>query len=308
MDEMKLPTFLVIGAMRSGTTTLYYSLLKHPQVFLANIKETNFFTFHDGYPDLPLTEDASLNLAAISVTTRAAYEQLFRVADSALAVGEVSPSYLYSRGAATRIRSVLPAVQLVALLRDPVDRAYSAYLRRAGAVDDPEAFVRAATGEQLSLERGERLPLYPLIQGGLYAHHLGPYLKEFPRNQLWVRLFEDFWSDEKGMLELQRHLRIEHFELSSSAQLNRSGISRSQTLDRLLRSSAEAKTLAKRVLPPRMVRSLVNVKQKAEDWNLKPPLRLPSEIRGHLLDRYFEADIRKLEPIVERDLRPWLAH
>lgn len=307
MNERKLPTFLVIGAMRSGTTTLYYSLLRHPQVFMASIKETNFFTFNDGYLDLPLTEDASLNFVATSITTREGYEQLFRLAGSALAIGEVSPSYLYSRGAAARVKALLPATQLVALLRDPVDRAYSAYLRRAGAVDDPEAFLQTATSEQLSLNRGERLPLYPLVQGGLYAHHLEPYLKEFPRNQLWVRLFEDFWADEKGILDLQRYLRIEPLELGTSAQLNRSGISRSRTLDRVLRSGAGAKTLAKRVLPRRVVRSLVNAKQRADDWNLDRPLGLPTEIRGHLIDRYFETDIRRLESIVERDLGSWLS-
>jgi len=302
----RLPTFLVIGAMRAGTTTLYYELAQHPDVHMAPVKEPNYFAMDNGTPDLPLTAEAIGTMISASVTDLEGYRQLFRGSAAAKAIGDVSPSYLYSPSAAARISAALPEVQIVALLRDPVDRAYSAYIRRAGAVSDPQAFLEAVESEHRAVEQGQPLPLYPLVLGGLYAHHLTRYTKAFAPSRMWIRLYEEFWSAPvQSFAHLHQFIGVSPRTPASEVRLNRSGVPRFPALDRLIRSGSGVKGFAKRNLPPRVVRGLVNAKQKAEDWSMQPPEVLPAEIRERLVDQYFESDIHKLESLLGRSLDAW---
>jgi hypothetical protein len=301
-----MPTFLVLGAMRAGTTTLYYELSEHPEVYMAAIKEPNFFAFEDGETDLPLTDDSQAKMISASTVTTEDYYRLFRGANSAKAVGDISPSYLYSPTAATRIHAALPDARLIALLRDPVDRAFSAYLRRAGAINDPQAFLEAAETEQRDLDVGKRQPLYPLILGGLYARHLDPYVKLFPSSKLWIRLYEEFWaSPDRSYPDLHEFIGVEPLRPAEDVRLNRSGIPRYPRVDRMIRSGSRLKGYTKRHLPSGVVRWLVKAKQKVEDLSMKSAATLPRDIRGHLIERYFESDIKKLEVMLGRDLSAW---
>ncbi|HJU82403.1 MAG TPA: sulfotransferase [Acidimicrobiia bacterium] len=304
-ERLAHPTFLVIGAMRGGTTTLYQVLRTHPSVFMASVKETNFFAFSEGQSDLPLDPQAQATLFANSITSADKYVALFQGSGSAKATGEVSPSYLYSPGAAARISDSLPDAKIVALLRDPVERAYSAYLRRSGVPTGPESFITTAETEHRKVLGGERLPHYPLIVGSMYAGHLDRFLSVIPRSQLWVGIFEDFWSNpDAGFAELQSFLDIEPFQ-HGIPQLNKSGVPRFRPLDKLLRGGARAKSLIKSRLPARAVRSLVNFKQRIEDWSMSRPEILPAGIRTHLLESYFDEDIQKTERMLGRDLALW---
>lgn len=303
---IKLPTFIVIGAMRAGTTTLYYDLRSHSDIFMAPIKETNFFAIKDRKTDLPLTDDSAEVLISSSIDDPSAYRRLFEGAASARAVGEVSPSYLYSPMAAGRIKAALPTARIVALLRDPVDRAYSAYLRRASAAPDPESFLEVAEREQRDYELGRRSTHYPLILGGLYSLHLSAFVRLFHRSQLWLALFDDFWSSsERSYHELLDFLGVEPRGRPGESQFNRSGVPRSTRLDRFIRGGARTKAFAKRHLPPAVVRSLAHLKQRVENWSLEPPSRLPAEIRGYMIEKYFDSEIGRLEKLIDRDLGHW---
>jgi len=155
-DGPRLPTFLVIGAARSGSSSLHDSLRQHPQVFVSPIKEPHFFSNENkepprGVPGAP---------RSTRVTDINRYMELFEGAKPGMAVGEASVSYLYSEDAPDRIRHYVPDVRLVAILRNPVERAYSAfqYLRERGTepyADFSEA-LEADTGwsAQIPLDRG----------------------------------------------------------------------------------------------------------------------------------------------------------
>jgi hypothetical protein len=111
-----LPNFLIVGAGRSGTTSLYEYLRQHPQVFMSRVKEPNYFAFEGEIPHGP----GAAWLRATSVRTREAYEALFAEAGSARAIGEASARYLRSEGAPERIHALLPDARLVGILRNPV--------------------------------------------------------------------------------------------------------------------------------------------------------------------------------------------
>ena len=302
---MSTPTFLIVGAMRAGTTSLYQALRAHPDAYMSAVKETNFFAFENGRPDLPLDDIGVSTLARNSITSAASYLDLFTDAVGSKAIGEASPSYFFSPGAATRIRRSLPNARIVLLLRDPVDRAYSAYLRRAAVDAEPAAFLEAAENEHHGFQQGERFPHYPLLEGSTYARHLGRFQECFPKHQLWVRVFEEFWAKpDQGLAELHEFLGLEG-ESSSISHLNRSGIPRSPQFDRFLRGGTRVKGALKTRLPASVAAALVHLKQRIENWSMQEPSRLPAEIRSHLIRGYFSEDIAQVEQMLGRDLTSW---
>jgi len=155
-----LPTFLVIGAAKAGTTSLYEYLRAHPQIFMPQRKEPDFFS-------LPERWDHGLDW----------YESLFRRADDALAVGEASTSYSkhpHLPDVPERIASVIPEAQLIYMLREPIARMRSQYLFRV--VNEWEK----RPIEEALLED----PLY--IDCSRYAHQLEQYLTVFERDRILI--------------------------------------------------------------------------------------------------------------------------
>jgi hypothetical protein len=174
---MTLPNFLVIGAGKSGTTSLYRYLAQHSDVFMSPVKETNWFAY-EGQGD-------SLRYP---IRTRDAYERLFEGVAAERAVGEASPQYLKSTVAAERIAAALPGVRLVALLRHPVDRAYSSYLHSLR-----DALERRGVEE--ALQPGSRY-----VELGLYHPQLSRYFERFDRSRIKVILYDDLAADPAAVM------------------------------------------------------------------------------------------------------------
>ena len=160
-----LPSFLLIGAMKSGTTTLWWYLREHPDVFMAMPKEPNFFNdhWHRGV---------------------GWYERLFAGAGAARARGEASvryTSYPDDPECPSRIASVLPEARLLFVVREPVARMRSHYLHEV-----------AALRERLPIEQALRQnPIY--LDRSRYATQLERYLDHFPREQLLLLRAEDLF-------------------------------------------------------------------------------------------------------------------
>ena len=128
---MTLPNFLIIGAMKSGTTSLYHYLKQHPQIYMSSIKEPNFFALEGSNLDFNGAEGKEQIQRLIkreSIINIEEYRALFRRAAHETAIGEASPMYLYSPEAPYRIRYYVPEAKLITILRNPVERAYSAFL------------------------------------------------------------------------------------------------------------------------------------------------------------------------------------
>jgi hypothetical protein len=174
-----LPDFLVIGAQKAGTTALYAYLRWHPAVTGPSWKEVSFFDRHWWRGERW-------------------YRGQFPLRSAGRLVGEASPSYLFHPLAPERVRSLLPDARLIALLRDPVERAYSQYQHEVALGREPLSFEDALEAEE-ERTRGEveRLVADPrafsrdwwdhtYAARGLYAEQLERWLAVFPRNQLLV--------------------------------------------------------------------------------------------------------------------------
>jgi len=166
---MTLPDFLVIGAQRAGTTWLDETLRSHPEILMArHRKEVHFFdqNFDSGadwygsfFTDIP--------------------ERISRV-------GETTPHYLYHPDVAARVAALLPDCQLIAILRNPVDRAYSQYGHNVKSKGWAFSFEEALEREPQVLERGR------------YMHQLRRYLRFFPRDRLLVLILEEATRDARS--------------------------------------------------------------------------------------------------------------
>ena len=175
---MTLPNFLIIGAMKSGTTALYYYLAQHPQVYMSPVKEPNFFC-SEGQAS---REDTVARLET--------YQGLFKDVSDEKVIGEASHCYLYEPEAAVRIQQYLPDAKFVAVLRDPVDRAYSHFLHMVRNGTEPLTdFAQALREEEVGAHR-ERSP-QDYIGRGLYYDQLKRYFDTFGQDQVRVYLYED---------------------------------------------------------------------------------------------------------------------
>lgn len=145
----RLPNFFIVGAPKAGTTSLYYYLGQHPQIYVSPIKEPHFFAaemrLENFEPALrrriardtrglaeflcgPMREKRFDGVVA----DRENYLRLFANANGELAVGEASACYLWLPTAPERIASEIPDARILALLRDPAERAFSQYLHGVG--------------------------------------------------------------------------------------------------------------------------------------------------------------------------------
>jgi len=198
---MTLPNFLIIGATKSGTTSLYYYLKEHPQIYMSPIRETEYFSFMGESLD---REDYRLAPANFATTDRKAYETLFKGVRKETAIGECSPYYLYHPEAARRIRENLPHAKLIAILRDPAERAYSHFIMRCNKANPNLAepirdFAEALHAEDIRVQNGW-LGGWHYKRRGFYYAQLKRYFDLFPSEQIRVYLYEDLRSNPQVVL------------------------------------------------------------------------------------------------------------
>lgn len=149
---MILPNFLIIGAAKSGTSSIYDYLKQHPQIYMSSIKEPIFFAFEGEqidefgpFNDDPLAKGTLTN----SATNIDDYQALFRDVDGEKAIGEASVRYLYFSKSPNRIKKYIPEAKLIAILRNPVDRAYSHFLMNLRKQFEPlNDFSKALQAEE----------------------------------------------------------------------------------------------------------------------------------------------------------------
>jgi hypothetical protein len=121
-----LPDFLVIGAPKAGSTALHAALVQHPQLFLSTPKEPKFFLTGERPPSRSAQQGpGDAHSAREWIWRRADYEALFDAAPPGTLRGESTPFYLWDSAAHRRIHSLVPHAKLIAVIRDPVERAYS---------------------------------------------------------------------------------------------------------------------------------------------------------------------------------------
>lgn len=287
--ELIMPNFLIIGAQKSGTTSLYYYLSQHPDIFMVPDKELHYFTYLDD-------EDHKYYL------TEEGYLSHFQDGAGFKAVGEASPSYLYSKAAPSRIKAFNPNMRLIAILRNPVDRAYSNYLHNLRRGTEPvDDFMKAIQLEAERIKDGWDFSFHYAAKG-FYHEQLQRYYDVFDRDQLKVVLLDDLRKNPlETMRQLFAFLQVDtNFQPDLSARHNTAGIAKNKViggwLNRLQRSSAVNRVI--KVLVPYKLRE----KLKRSIYTTPP---MPEKAKETLYE-VFQDDVTRLQTLINRDLSDWL--
>lgn len=297
---MITPNFLLIGAGKAGTTAIYEYLRQHPQVYMSPVKEPNFFAFMGESVNFSGPgEDQAIN--AYSITEWSAYTKLFDNVKTETAVGEASHWYLYSPEAANRIKTHLPDVKMIAILRDPIKRAYSDYLHFIREGREPcSDFLQAIQEEDSRIKNNWGFGHY--VRRGLYYEQVKRYFDIFDARQIRIYLNQDLKNDAPAMMrDIFQFLGVDtSFTPDTSFRPNVSGIPKNKALHAFLSKSNPVR----RILEPVAPSGLKKLAIKLKGGNLLQPPLSASDRRALL--PIFRDDILKLQDLIYRDLSEWL--
>jgi Sulfotransferase family len=318
----RLPNFFIIGAAKSGSTSLHEYLAQHPQIYMSFPKELNFFSFVDSIPSFsgPPCDSGNPTFLdrlrrekyELSITTWQNYRKVFARVRSEKAIGESSVSYLYFPRAGEKIHQVLPDARLIAILRDPVERAFSKYrqLRRTDA--EPLISFEQALAAEAGRMQQNWSPAWFYIDRGFYHRQLKRYYELFDRRQIHVVLYDEFTKNPAKVLQSifvllevdtdfranlnQKHNAFEEDRVPASMALY-DFVARPNWFSTTARAVLPSKLLAH--LRPRIKRALTRKAGKLE----VPPLK---DQTRQSLRRVFREDILLLQDLIRKDLSDWL--
>ncbi len=293
-----LPGFLVIGAGKSGTTSLHEYLRQHPAISLPARKETHFFICDK--QSTPAPENYYGRVLVNPIYNLDDYLAEFEKKPTAQIFGEVCPTYLFYPNAPVNIKKYVPNVKLIAILRNPVDRFYSTFsyrkARKVASGDFNNTLNALKTG---TMETSQK----HILDAGMYYSLLKRYYDTFPKENIKVFLFEDLEQHPQQLMsEFMRFLGLQEHPFNVGARYNRSGNIRLGWFYRKYRGSKLALFIRKAIS-----RKLYQgVRSNIEKVLFKDSERISADDRKYLQDIYRE-DILKLQGLINIDLSNWLA-
>ena len=219
-----LPDFIIIGAQKCGTTSLYHYLKQHPCVGPVLLKEVNFFDNHYS------KGIAWYRTHFPSVLYKFCIKQISK---QNFVTGEASPDYIFHPHAPKRVLKILPQVKLIILLRNPVDRAYSHYHHQLRKGREALSFEKAIEKEEERLG-GELQKMllnenyfslnrqhYSYLSRGIYIDQLKTWINLFPRKQFLIIKSEDFFENPPRIFKhVLKFLNLPNWELKEYRKIN----------------------------------------------------------------------------------------
>lgn len=300
----RVPDFFVIGHPKCGTTALYAMLRRHPQIYMSDVKEPQFFASDLGHGRSPA-----------GPRTLPEYLALFQAARPEQIVGDASTRHIWSPGAAASIAAVQPAARIIAVLREPTSFLRSLHLQllQNRAEDEPDL------GRALALEADRRegraltelaasqpkLLLY--AERAAYIEQLRRYHAVFPREQVLVLIYEDFRADnERTLRQVQRFLGVDDTVAVDVVEANPS-VRRRVGLDETVFAltygrGPVARTIKKAIMavtPRRLRRGAFRTVQRSAVFGSPRP---PDEQLMLELRRRFKPEVQALSEYLDRDL------
>jgi len=291
---MSLPNFMVLGASKSATTTLYNILKNHDDIYAPSFKEPHFFNITNNFKKgLEWYEDT-----------------YYHSSDDYKAIIDFTPTYFYTPSCAQRIYESLGAdMKFIIILRNPVDRAYSHYLHSKRDGYENKDFIDALISEKSRIDSSRQkddilseLRFSYLAQGDYYKM-LTNYLKYYSLDNFLIINFESEIANglELTSKRISDFLDIDLSNLDLNLHSNKSGTSRFSFLQKLMMKNGFWRRVLKfcfsSVTRQRIRNKLKNFNKINHDF--KP---LNHELKIKLYEKYFMEDILSLEKLIDRNM------
>ena len=298
------PNFFIVGAAKSGTTSLASYLDQHPDVFVCKPKEPNYFSLPPNATPTcigPAPADMLFDLLLkYSVTGWESYQRLFADIGRAKAVGDASVRYLYTENSAERIANHYPEARIIVLLRHPVDRMYSHYHMNVHLHIEPAGFKEALDAEDQRVGEGWGWDWH-YRRVSMYADQLDRYFQHFERNQILVLDYNDFKEKPQEVASVVfAHLGVNTDFISDTSKKLFVGKSpKSRLIRSLVRDDNLLKRTAQAVIPTHTRRLVADWLERKNSSTI-PPInpRLYSR-----LTRWFDDQKERLEDMLRRKLQ-----
>lgn len=288
-----LPNFVVIGAPKSGTTSLYHYFRQHPDIYLPKVKELHYFSFPELGMDSMGPDDSVVRDGLCQTWEQ--YMNQYQEVGNQSAIGDISPSYLYYSSSANKIKEKLGAVKIIAIIRNPIDKAFSQYMHMIREGLETLTFSDALAAEAIRREQSWG-DIWRYAESSLYAERLKKFIEVFGKENVKVVFFEDFTRNTPTVLtELLSFIGVDpSVEINTNEKFNRTGVQKNEVISKMMRNPSRLKTMVKLVIP-------ANLRFRLRNWiinsNTGDKPELPPELRSHLLN-YFQEDISSVERLL----------
>jgi hypothetical protein len=298
-----LPNFFIIGAARSGTSSLDRYLSQHPEIYITPRKETHFFARDSLPPRFEGPGDERLNSRIIRDEDQ--YIQLFTGAPGAKAIGESSAFYLCFPSTAEQIAQAVPDARIIMILREPADRAYSSYMFLVRDNRETLGFAESLSQEEERKQKGFE-PMWWYKELGLYYWQVKHYLEVFGTQRVKVLLYEELFANpEQTLRDVFTFLGVkEDVVIDTSVRYNVSGVPKSRRLyaplDHFIYHPSPLEKHIKSLipLPMRIAWASKVIGTATRQVPVDPQVHTP-------LKAYFAEVVGKLEDLLQRDLGCW---
>lgn len=295
MNKSKLPEFICLGAQKAGTTTLHEILKEHPDIYLPEDKEANFFDREEEYRQ----------------GTEYWIDKHFRPALDHQKTGVFTPDYLYYTEVPERIKSTYTGqgLKLIVILRHPVDRAFSHYLMSKRRGYENKKFEQALSEEKERIERGEfERNHFSYLDRGRYSTQIKKYFEYFDKADF---LFLSFENEIRNNLastikKIEKFIDVPHCELDLDKHSNFAAEARSSALQRVVRGDSQFKRLLKKLLKQDFRR---RIKKRIIDFNESKAVTVNKpdhDQRLQLMNEYFLEETAELQQLTGIDFSYWL--
>lgn len=219
-----LPSFIIAGFPRCGTTSLYNYLIEHPSIVSALTKEIRFFgqNYVNGFNWYKLFFPTIFSKFKINKKFRKNFM-----------TGEASATYVHHPLTPIRIKKVLPEIKIIILLRNPVERAFSQYFKTMKLGREPLTFDQAIEEENKRLEGewesmskeenyySEKYHNYSYLTAGMYIDKLKPWFDTFNDDQILILQSEDLYDDPQGIFnDTLKFLNLPSYKLPKFERYN----------------------------------------------------------------------------------------
>lgn len=321
--QTKKPNFIIVGAPKTSTTSLYYYLRAHPEIYMSPVKEPQYFA-----QDLNQNAQQPWNIEKYLVQNPLSFKQhgnferlenyleLFREAENETALGEASVLYMVSKVASHSIYEFDPKMKIIMILRDPIRRAYSRYLMavkegRFDCLDPSVSHFKAIINDLMETGQKYSTEYQQFVDESLYFRQVKRFLDLFPIDQVKIIIFEEMIKDYpmayKGILEFLGVSDTE-FQPDFNKKYFESKIPTSKRVlftNKVMKKITDSKLNNKFI--PEFMRKIWRKFRHSRDKKAYRTEKIPKPTekdRKELLS-FFKDDILKLEKLIDRNLSSW---